>query len=45
MDSLRVLGFNNLTICPPICSSTSEGGMGDLGITIIDKGEKGMEIA
>lgn len=40
-----VLGFNNLTICPPICSSTSEGGMGDLGITIIDKGEKGMEIA
>jgi hypothetical protein len=30
--------------CPPACSPPSEGGMGDLGITIIDKGEKGMVI-
>ena len=30
--------------CPPTCNPPSEGGMGDLGITIIDKGEKGMEI-
>jgi hypothetical protein len=32
-------------ICPPFCNSPSEGGMGDLGITIIDRGDKGMEIA
>lgn len=30
--------------CPPYCSSNSEGGMGDLGIAIIDRGDKGMEI-
>jgi hypothetical protein len=30
--------------CPPICPPPSEGGMGDLGITIIDKGDMGMEI-
>jgi hypothetical protein len=31
-------------ICPPTCNSNSEGGMGDLGITIVDHGDKGMEI-
>jgi len=31
-------------LCPPLCNSNSEGGMGDLGITIVDKGEKGMEL-
>jgi hypothetical protein len=31
-------------ICPPNCPPPSEGGMGDLGITIVDKGDKGMEI-
>jgi hypothetical protein len=31
-------------LCPPHCNLNSEGGMGDLGITIIDKGAKGMEI-
>jgi hypothetical protein len=30
--------------CPPICNPSSEGGMGDLGITIVDKGVEGMEI-
>jgi hypothetical protein len=30
--------------CPPVCLPPSEGGTGDLGITIIDKGEKGMVI-
>ncbi len=29
--------------CPPRCAP-SEGGMGDLGITLVDKGDKGMEI-
>jgi hypothetical protein len=38
-------GLGVPTICPPTCNPPSEGGMGDLGITIIDKGEKGMEIA
>jgi len=32
------------TNCPPTCPPPSEGGMGDLGITIIDRGDKGMEI-
>jgi hypothetical protein len=32
-------------LCPPYCNPPSEGGMGDLGIAIIDKGERGMEIA
>ena len=32
------------TNCPPKCSPSVEGGMGDLGITIIDKGAGGMEI-
>jgi hypothetical protein len=40
----RILSFNSPLPCPPICSSGSEGGMGNLGITIIDKGEKGMEV-
>ena len=42
---LKILSGNGPLLCPPICNSNSEGGMGDLGITIIDKGEKGMEIA
>jgi hypothetical protein len=32
-------------LCPPYCNPPSEGGMGDLGITLIDKGDGGMEIA
>ena len=32
-------------LCPPFCGPHStEGGMGDLGITIVDRGDKGMEI-
>ena len=34
----------NPIACPPNCNPPSEGGMGDLGITILDRGEKGMEI-
>jgi hypothetical protein len=30
--------------CPPVCNPPSEGGMGDLGITIVDKGVNGMEL-
>jgi hypothetical protein len=41
---LRILSGNPLSICPPTCNPPSEGGMGDLGITIVDKGEKGMEM-
>jgi hypothetical protein len=39
-----ILSGNHPTLCPPYCSSGSEGGMGNLGITIVDKGEKGMEV-
>jgi hypothetical protein len=42
---LRILsGVNPPCLCPPYCPPPSEGGMGDLGITLIDNGEKGMEI-
>jgi hypothetical protein len=37
-------GLGPGNICPPTCNPGSEGGMGDLGITIVDKGEEGMEI-
>jgi|SRR5450432_2153126 len=41
----KILSVDSITkLCPPICSSNSEGGTGDLGITIIDRGEKGMEL-
>jgi hypothetical protein len=39
-----ILGQNFGVLCPPYCNTNTEGGMGDLGITIIDKGAKGMEI-
>ncbi len=44
---LRILSGNfppGGNVCPPSCNPPSEGGMGDLGITIIDKGEKGIVI-
>jgi hypothetical protein len=39
----KILSGLNPMLCPPKCGST-EGGMGDLGITIVDRGDKGMEI-
>jgi hypothetical protein len=36
-----ILSFNMANICPPKCGSF---GGGDIGITIIDKGDKGLEI-
>jgi hypothetical protein len=41
---LKFLSGSLPQTCPPICNPPSEGGMGDLGITIIDKGENGMEL-
>ena len=41
---LKILSGSLPQTCPPICNPPSEGGMGDLGITIIDKGENGMEL-
>ncbi len=40
-----ILAANFGRTCPPSCNPSTEGGMGDLGITIIDKGDQGMEIA
>ena len=36
-----ILGFNMANICPPYCGTF---GGGNIGITIIDKGDKGIEI-
>jgi len=44
-SKLKILSGNPPILCPPLCNPPSEGGMGDLGIAIIDKGEKGMVIA
>jgi hypothetical protein len=41
---VRILSGLLPTNCPPTCAPPSEGGMGDLGITIVDKGIDGMEI-
>ncbi len=41
---IRILSGILPTNCPPTCPPPSEGGMGDLGITIIDRGIEGMEI-
>jgi hypothetical protein len=38
------MALNRGIIYPPGENVPAEGGMGDLGITIVDKGEKGMEI-
>jgi hypothetical protein len=40
----KILSSGVPRLCPPMCMSGSEGGMADLGITILDKGEKGMEV-
>ncbi|HET7002524.1 MAG TPA: hypothetical protein VFI33_14475 [Puia sp.] len=43
---IEILGIGNTghpTACPPSCPPP-DGGMGDLGITIVDRGSKGMEI-
>jgi hypothetical protein len=39
-----IMALNRGMGCPPGCNGPAEGGMGDLGITIVDKGEKGMEL-
>ena len=40
----KLLSITGPRLCPPICPLGNEGGMGDLGITIVDRGEKGMEV-
>lgn len=39
-----ILAVDKLPMCPPFCGGSNEGGMGDLGITIVDKGPNGMEL-
>jgi len=41
---VKILCTKDPTMCPPYCHSNSEGGMGDLGITIVDRGMDGMAI-
>jgi hypothetical protein len=37
-----ILAYNAGRLCPPLCTTTTDGG---IGITIIDKGNEGMVIA
>jgi hypothetical protein len=39
-----ILAYNAGSICPPFCREFGEGGFGDIGITILDKGEEGLTI-
>lgn len=39
-----ILAYNVGSLCPPFCREFGEGGFGDIGITILDKGEDGMSI-
>jgi len=40
-----ILAYNAGALCPPFCREFGEGGFGDIGITILDKGEDGLVIA
>lgn len=40
-----ILAWNAGNMCPPYCGSRDGFGFGDIGITIVDKGEDGMIIA
>ncbi len=40
---VEILSGGNPKYCPPICPPP-DGGMGDLGITIVDRGSKGMQV-
>jgi hypothetical protein len=40
---VEILSAGNPKYCPPICPPP-DGGMGDLGITIVDRGSEGMQI-
>jgi hypothetical protein len=37
-----ILAYNSVYICPPFCKP--KGGMDDIGITIVDKGDEGMAV-
>jgi hypothetical protein len=40
-----ILAWNAGNMCPPYCGTRDGFGFGDIGITIVDKGEDGMIIA
>ena len=40
-----ILAWNVGSICPPYCGTKDGFGYGDIGITIVDKGDEGMIIA
>lgn len=43
-DGNTILAYNAGGLCPPFCREFGEGGFGDIGITILDKGDEGMTI-
>jgi hypothetical protein len=44
-NGTTILAWNAGSVCPPFCGSKDGFGFGDVGITILDKGEDGLIIA
>jgi len=40
----KVLAYNAGVLCPPYCTNPGQSGEKTLGVTIIDKGDKGLTI-
>jgi len=44
-NASTILAWNAGSVCPPFCGSKDGFGFGDVGITILDKGDNGLIIA
>jgi hypothetical protein len=40
-----ILAYNAGSLCPPFCNTGDDDGFGNIGITILDKGDEGFAIA
>ena len=40
----QILAYNMSKLCPPFCGTGTEGDLGGLGITIVDRKDKGLTI-
>jgi hypothetical protein len=40
----QILAYNAARICPPLCGEFGESELGGLGVTIVDRGDKGLSM-